>query len=174
MPTELFMALWAATEATAGRFFPQDVLALLEAWLTLLQTCPRHFRLRVPVVESLAVYSIPPVVKRMTERQLGQFASLCCQVALHRCENGYGLVSSGHGPSARDLMQPIFALVAAELAWRCANKMRYVSVETLGAVGRAATAWRWEVVRHRDSPQLAALKESTAEALVVLQGHLAQ
>ena len=47
-----------------------------------------------------------------------QLASLCCQVALHRCENGYGLVSSGQGPSARDLMQPIFALVAAELAWR--------------------------------------------------------
>ena len=52
--------------------------------------------------------------------------------------------------------------------------MRYVSVETLGAVGRAATAWRWEVVRHRDSRQLAALKESTAEALAVLQGHLPQ
>ncbi len=64
--------------------------------------------------------------------------------------------------------------VTACVCSRCANKMRYVSVETLGAVGRAATAWRWEVVRHRDSPQLAALKESTAEALVVLQGHLAQ
>ncbi len=55
---------------------------------------------------------------------------------------------------------------------RCCNEMRYVSVQTLNTVDRASSAWRWKVVRHRDSSQLAALKEATAEALVLLQGHI--
>lgn len=50
----------------------QDVLGTLEAWLTLMQTCHRHFRLRVSAVETLATHSVPLAVKRMTEDQLGQ------------------------------------------------------------------------------------------------------
>jgi hypothetical protein len=38
------------------------------------------------------------------------------------------------GASARDLMQPVFALAAAEAAWRSANPARYVSPETVSAV----------------------------------------
>lgn len=42
---------------------------------------------------------------------------LCRKIALHRCQGG-PLLQSGPGASARDLMQPIFALVAAETACR--------------------------------------------------------
>lgn len=125
------------------------------------------------------------------------------------------------GASARDLMQPVFALAAAEVAWRCANPARYVSPETVSAVLLAggaplpafsqpripamlsvlqqclpsfwrdalpgcravaqlppppsrlpaAPAWSWQVVRHRDRQQLAALKLATAAALRELLPH---
>lgn len=38
------------------------------------------------------------------------------------------------GASARDLMQPLFALAAAEAAWRVNNPARYVSPETVSAI----------------------------------------
>lgn len=57
------------------------------------------------------------------------------------------------GSSARDLLQPAFALVAAEAAWRCSNPARYVSPETISAVvtaggpgrgwGRGSTGGGW-------------------------------
>lgn len=42
--------------------------------------------------------------------------------------------STRQGASARDLMQPFFALAAAEVAWRCNNPSRYVSPETVSAI----------------------------------------
>lgn len=32
---------------------------MLEAWLTLMQQCPRHFRLAKSVLEGLATYALP-------------------------------------------------------------------------------------------------------------------
>ena len=32
---------------------------MLESWLTLMQQCPRHFRLAKAVLEALAAYALP-------------------------------------------------------------------------------------------------------------------
>lgn len=54
------------------------------------------------------------------------------------------------GSSARDLMQPAFALVAAEAAWRCSSPARYVSPETISTVATAGEQRaRGEAVRTR-------------------------
>ena len=109
----------------------------------------------------------------MSERELAQLAGLARDIALHPCDalvHGMSTPSQA-GASARDLMQPVFSLAAAEAAWRCNNPARYVSPETLSAVVTAAPAWSWRVVRHRDSQALAALKLATAAALEELVPH---
>ena len=37
----------------------QDALEILESWLTLMQQCPRHFRLSKGVLQALATYALP-------------------------------------------------------------------------------------------------------------------
>ena len=37
----------------------QDVLEVLESWLTLMQQCPRHFRLSRRVLRDMATYALP-------------------------------------------------------------------------------------------------------------------
>lgn len=172
MPAQLFSGLWPATEACAWRMMPQDVLEVLESWLTLMQQCPRHFRLSRVVLQQLTTYALPAAVKRMGEDQLAQLAQLARDIALHR--NDIDIQASSvtqQGASARDLMQPVFALAAAEAAWRCSNPARYVSPETVSAVVTAAPAWSWRVVQHRDSQALASLKIATAAALEELVPH---
>ncbi|KAL4443255.1 hypothetical protein ABPG75_010992 [Micractinium tetrahymenae] len=173
MPAQLFSSLWPATEACACRMMPQDVLEMLESWLSLMQQCPRHFRLSRGVVQALTNYGLPAAVKRMGEDQLAQLAALARDIALHRSDADMQISGAAqpHGSSARDLMQPVFALVAAETAWRCSNPARYVSPETISTVVTAAPAWSWRVVRHRDSPALASLKLATAAALEELVPH---
>lgn len=172
MPAQLFSSLWPATEACVFKLMPQDVLEVLESWLTLMQQCPRHFRLSKGVLEAMATYGIPCAVKRMEQAQLAQLACLARDIALHRSDAAMQFSGPGQaGSSARDLMQPIFALVAAETAWRCCNPARYVSAETVSTVITSAPAWSWRVVRHCDSPALAALKLATAAALEELKPH---
>lgn len=77
----------------------------------------------------------PPAVKRMSEAQLAQLAGLARDIALHRSDADMqpnGLARSA--ASARDLVQPLFALAAAEAAWRCSSPLRYVSPETVSAL----------------------------------------
>ena len=113
----------------------------------------------------------------MGEKELGALAGVCREIALHQSD-ALGLVpapgqAGRYGPSARDLLQPVFALAAAEAAWRCSNAARYVSPATLGALVSSAAAWSWEDARRRDPPQLAALKASTRAALAILAAHAA-
>ncbi len=73
---------------------------MLESWLTLMQTCPRHFRLRVTALDSMTVYSIPTACKRMTERQLGQvWAGRSCLGAADARDVGEGLSFKEFGTS---------------------------------------------------------------------------
>jgi hypothetical protein len=171
LPAQLSSALWPATEACMCRMMPQDVLEILESWLALMQQCPRHFRLSQGALEGMAAFALPAAVKRMGERQLAQLAQAARDIALHRSDADLMHVSGStrQGASARDLMQPFFALAAAEVAWRCNNPARYVSPETVSAIITAASAWSWRVVRHRDSQALASLKLATAAALEELR-----
>ena len=75
----------------------------------------------------------------MDERQLAALAGLARDIALHRVEEAelqvaVSLSPRRDGASARDLMLPVFALVAAEAAWRAANPARYLSPQTAAAV----------------------------------------
>eukprot|EP00887_Chlorella_sp_A99_P001054 scaffold14.g1054.t1 len=185
MPNQLFSSLWAATEACAARMTPQDAVEVLEAWLVILRQCPRHFRLSVAATDAMANLTLPAAVKRLDERQLAHVAGLCRDMALLRNETdlsasavpprrgGPPSPTGAPGSSPRDLLQPVASLLAAEAAWRASNPARHaLSPETVAAVLETAKAWRWGVVRHRDSQALAALKEATAAALELL--HAAQ
>ena len=113
----------------------------------------------------------------MGEKELGALAGVCREIALHRSDD-LGLVAAPgqkgrYGPSARDLLQPVYALAAAEAAWRCSAAARYVSPATLGALLGAGSAWSWAPARRRDPPPLAALKASTEAALAILAAHAA-
>ena len=119
---------------------------------------------------------VPAAVKRMDDAQLAQVAGLCRDMSLLRNEADLsssvirrGTFGGASGGSPRDLLQPVFGLVAAEAAWRVHNPARWVSPASLSAIVGAAKAWRWRVVGHRDSQQLAVLKEATAAALEMLE-----
>ncbi|KAL4418889.1 hypothetical protein ABPG77_002632 [Micractinium sp. CCAP 211/92] len=148
MPAQLFSSLWPATEACSTRMMPQDVIEMLESWLSLMQQCPRHFRLSRGVVQALTDYALPAAVKRMGEDQLAQLAGLARDIALHR-----GDADMQRRPGASS------------------NPARYVSPETISAVVTAAPAWSWRVVRHRDSPRSGLAEACHAAALEELVPH---
>lgn len=171
------------------------MLEILESWLAITRQCSRHFRLATGTVHTMATLTLPAAIKRMGERQLARVACIARDLALHRNEAD---LSASLGPPAaaatssprrassrpgapplaavglrclspRDLLQPVFALVAAEAAWRASNEVRYVSLSTVGEILEAGRAWRWRALPHRDSQALASLKEATAAALALLQ-----
>lgn len=173
-PVALLAALWPATEAVALKCTAQDVEEMLEAWIVLLQQWPRHFSLPPRILDTLTCTAFPAAVKRMQEVQLARTAVACRDIALHRSADALFRSASGElgvegTRSARDLMQPLFALVAAELAWRTHDPSRGVTRATLRSVLRASEAWRWTEVARRDSQLLASLKEATRASLAALQ-----
>jgi len=173
-PVALLAALWPATEAVALKCTAQDIGEMLEAWLVLLEQWPRHFSLPPRILDLLTSAAFPAAVKRMREAQLERAAALCRSIALHRPADALFRSASGElgmvgTRSARDLMQPVFALVAAELAWRALDPTRGVSKATLRSVVHASEAWRWTEVVRRDPQGLCSLKEATRAALAALQ-----
>lgn len=173
-PVQLLAALWPATESCAGRCTAQDVLEMFDAWLVLLQRWPRHFSLRPAALELLTSVTVPAAVKRMPDSRLMQLTATCAGIAQLRVDPALSLgatprAGSPPAASARDMMQPIFALVAAEVAWRTVDPVRYVSPAALRALLSASSAWRWTAVPGRDSAALVAIKESTRAALAVIR-----
>lgn len=64
MPNRLFSCLWAATDACVHRMTAQDIVEILASWLTIMQQCPRHFRLAVSTMDALATYTLPAAGKQ--------------------------------------------------------------------------------------------------------------
>lgn len=168
-PVALLAALWSAAAAAAARFTPEDVLDMLEAWMALLQHWPRHFQLPAASLDALTAATFPAAIKRMREPRLAALAALCRDISLHRPPE-LSLRGPGEaGRSARDLMQPVFALAAAEAAWRAADPSKFLSPEAASIILHSSAAWRWSPVPRHDPPALAALKEATRAALAVLE-----
>jgi hypothetical protein len=138
LPMRLFSALWHASEDALGTLCssPDDALAVFEAWRALMQRSPRHFSLRAGALDTMAALALPVAAKRMGAHQLARLAALSRDVATHGGEV--------EGASPRDLMRPVFALVAAETAWRAVCPQQYVSPNVVSAVIDASTAWTWK------------------------------
>lgn len=170
-PVSLLAKLWPSTHEVVGRCTAQDVLEIMESWMQLLQSWPRHFRLTAsPVITDFTNIAVPAAIKRMNEERLAQLATLCRDIALHKTDPTIsGASSSGKAASPRDLMQPIYALTVAEVAIRLNNPVRYVSPATISIVLNASAAWRWNRLKYVDTEALGALKDATSEALLVLK-----
>lgn len=169
-PVSLLAHLWPATEECAAKCTPEDIVDMAEAWAVLTHRWSRHFRFPPKAMTTLTLCTFPAAVKRMSEARLMRLATLCRDIANFRVDPVLSLLGR-KGPSARDLMQPMFALVAAEVAWRLCEPKRGVSPETVAVVLTASAAWRWTPVPHCDSmtPGLSSMKEATLEALLVLR-----
>jgi hypothetical protein len=166
-PVALLAALWPATSTVACRCTAQDLVDIVESWLILTQRWPRHFRFAPEPLDVLIETAIPAAVKRMNEERLIRFVNACRDIALHRPDPSD--VFGQRGRSARDLLQPVFSLLAAETAWRVADDCNSVSYATLRLVLSASAAWRWTPIVHRDSPELAAVKAATRASLDVIR-----
>ena len=173
-PVSLLAALWPATDSCAGRCTAQDVVEIVDSWLVLLQRWPRHFLLAPEIVAILTTVTIPAAIKRMSDSRLGQLAQACCGIARHRTDPSLSLHLRRRQPvaSARDLMQPIFALIIAETAWRVSDPIRYVSPELMKLLMTCGSAWRWTPVVGHDPSSLVAIKESTRAAMTVVRDAL--
>lgn len=126
------------TQAAGGLQYGRGCLAapLWEARLPVLRShVAAALAARFAPHPSPASTPAAPAVKRMSEGQLAQLAQLSRDIALHRSDADMQVSSPAQsGASARDLLQPFFALAAAEVVWRCHNPARYVSAETVSAV----------------------------------------
>lgn len=174
-PVSLLAALWPATESCASRCTAQDVVDIVDAWVVLLQRWPRHFVMAPDTLRILSSFTIPAAVKRMSESRLLQLSRACCAIAQYRAEPSLTELRSGGQRStanARDLMQPIFALVVAETAWRASDSVRYVSPTLLEVLLTSSRSWRWTPVPYHDSAALLSIKGSTAAALEIIRGAL--
>ncbi|KAH7620189.1 hypothetical protein NADE_002819 [Nannochloris sp. 'desiccata'] len=167
-PVSLLAALWPATETCAARCTAQDVVEILDAWLVLLQRWPRHFRLPADTLGIMASVTFPAAIKRMSDSRLQQLARACSGIAQHRIDPSLSNIGAAKTPSARDLMQPIFALGVAEAAWRIVDSVRYISPDVLELLITASKAWRWSATPI-DSGLLLAMKESTQSALNIIK-----
>jgi len=167
-PVSLLAALWPATESSAARCTSQDVVEILDAWLVLLQRWPRHFKLPADTLGKMTSVTFPAAVKRMSDSRLQQLARACSGIAQHRIDPSLSNIGATKTPSARDLMQPIFALGVAEAAWRVVDPVRYVPPDVLELLITASKAWRWSATPIDDA-LLLAMKESTQLALNIIK-----
>ncbi|KAL6768233.1 hypothetical protein ACKKBF_B38325 [Auxenochlorella protothecoides x Auxenochlorella symbiontica] len=165
MPNQLFTALWPATAACLDTFSSQSILDMLTAWSLLQQRCPRHFRLSSRVVESMVQRALPPIVKRLRDSELADMAELAQELASQGLDPGV----VWFGPSSRDLLCPVFSLVAVEAAWRDLTPGYWLHRDARARVLAASRAWSWRAVPHRDSGALTQLKGSVECALGVLR-----
>ena len=172
-PVSLLAALWPATESCASRCTAQDVVDIVDTWVVLIQRWPKHFMLAPDTLRVLSSLTIPAAVKRMSESRLLQLARACCSIANHRVDPSLTELRSGREctttASARDLVQPIFALVVADTAWRASDPVRYVSPDLLRTLITSSRSWRWTPVPYHDTASRAAIKASTAAALDILR-----
>jgi len=167
-PVSLLAALWPATESCAAHCTAQDVVEIVDAWFVLLQRWPRHFKLPADTLGIMTSVTFPAAVKRMSNSRLQRFASACSGIAQHRIDPSLGAIGAAKTPSARDLMQPIFALGVAEAAWRVVDPTRYIPPDILELLMTASKAWRWSATPINDA-LLLAMKESTQSALNIIQ-----
>ena len=150
-PVSLLAALWPATESCVARcsLTAQDVVEIVDAWFMLLQRWPRHFVFAPQTLRLFSSITMPAAVKRMSDARIAQLARACCGIAQYRVDHSsmhLTLSTRDTSLSARDLMQPIFALLVAETAWRSVDPGRGVCAEQLRLVLETSSAWRWTVV----------------------------
>jgi len=111
--------MWRDIEDAVEWLTPPDVLDIMEAWALLQERWPRQFWLSGRVVDRLATITLPPSVKTMTDGELARLAKACSRLATYiRDPLIRPLVG---GDSSRDLVQPVFSLVVAEVAWRLSD-----------------------------------------------------
>lgn len=167
-PVSLLAALWPATESCAARFTAQDVVEIVDAWLILLQRWPRHFKLPAETLAQMTSVTFPAAIKRMSDSRLQQFARACSGIAQHRTDPSLINIGAAKTASARDLMQPIFALALAEAAWRVIDPSCSISPDALTLMITSSVTWRWSRTPI-DSVPLLAMKESTQGALKIIK-----
>ncbi len=167
-PVSLLAALWPATESCAARCTAQDIVEIVDAWLVLLQRWPRHFKLPVETLSVMTSVTFPATIKRMSDDRLQQLARTCSEIAQHRTDPSLINVGAAKQQSARDLMQPVFALLVAEAAWRVVDPMRSIQFEVLKLLIVSSVAWRWSPTPI-DCGLLLAMKESTRGALQIIK-----
>lgn len=167
-PVALLAALWPATAAVVDASAPQDLVEIVQSWLILIRQWPKHFIMSTKVVEELTSISFPSAIKRMSEERLVNLVTACRDIALHRADPMEVQSFGGQELSARELMQPIFALSIAEIAWRAADPDRTVAQTTIRLFLSSSDAWRWKVNK-RDNSTLASIKIATQSALDMLR-----
>jgi hypothetical protein len=165
-PVALLAELWGATERAAPRASGAELVAVVAAWPPLLAAWPRHFRLSPRALDALAHRALPAAAKEMSDAEVGALARAAHDVAAAPVD--FMSAPAVAAPSARDLARPLFALAAAEAAWRAADPRRGLDAAAAAAVLEAAAVWGWAPLA-RDAPALAAMQRATAAALRVLR-----
>lgn len=168
-PLALVSSLWSATEASLPYCTSEDLVDMAQAWLMLLRRWPRSFRLPCGTLERMTNIAFPSAIKRMTDARLGLLTRVVKDIATHRVDPALSSLTANRQSSARDLVQPIFALIASEVAWRGAANMEELSMGTVELVLDASTAWRWSAVAHVDRGALIKMKDATRAALAEIR-----
>jgi hypothetical protein len=167
-PVSLLAALWPATESCAACCTAQDVVEILDAWLILLQRWPRHFQLPADTLGVMTSVTFPAAIKRMSDSRLKQFACASSKIAQHRTDHSLMNIGAAKQASARDLMQPIFAIAVAEAAWRVVDPVGSISIDALNLLLVSSVAWRWSATPI-DCRLMLSMKLSTRSALQIIK-----
>lgn len=169
-PARLLPALWHATEACAlhAKYTGEDVIDCLRCWYILQQTWARQFCFSGSTMSTLTDAIFPCVIKRMSVERLEMLVEALRNIAQHRQDPALTVLGSSYGCSARDLMQPIYALVVVEVLWRCMQddgRNRNEMVKLVDNILSTSAVWRWKVLLHRDRGPWISVKVATLEAL---------
>lgn len=170
-PVALLAALWPATASVVDLCCPQDLIEIVQSWLVLLQKWPKHFVISSQIVRELIDRAFPSNLKRMSEERIKLLAKAITDIAILILDPMDTSVVRATNANARELVQPIFALILSEMTWRSLDPTVDISASSLTLCINSSNAWSWKIAA-KDDTATAIMKNSCQACLEVLRTEL--